>query len=391
MAPLASPNMQQRQRSGRPLVSAVMIVRDEADFLRSCLTSIASFCDEIVVVDTGSVDSSVEVAESFGAVVGYRPWDDDFAAARNVALELATGEWVLYIDADEQLEDVDAEAARAELVAASNAVALRVRFRASPLYSPYREYRLWRHRPDIRFRGRIHESMLEDLRRIESEEGLPIADSSTVQICHYGYEGDQTHKHRRNLPMLERQVIDVPTRCYLWNHLATVRAALGDVAGAEDAWQRGIDVIRTLGIADRTDVLCFGSYALHLVSRGVDAQDTIDELLELAPWYLVGHWAAARNHRACERYAASIPHLRTLLDVGPDPVDATLAYHNAMLTDWAWDDLGDSLFRVGDSHGAAEVYRLAQRERPQDRSFAAKAIAMSSHAARRGARDPVQT
>ena len=69
--------------------------------------SIRPVCDEIVVVDTGSTDDTVAVAESFGAVVAHRPWDDDFAAARNRALDLATGEWILYIDADEQLEDLE--------------------------------------------------------------------------------------------------------------------------------------------------------------------------------------------------------------------------------------------------------------------------------------------
>ena len=69
----------------KPLLSAAIIVRDEADFLRRCLASLAGVVDEIIVVDTGSVDDTVAVALAAGAVVAHRPWDGDFSAARNRA------------------------------------------------------------------------------------------------------------------------------------------------------------------------------------------------------------------------------------------------------------------------------------------------------------------
>ena len=76
-------------------LSAAIIVRDEADHLDACLTSLRGLVDEIVVVDTGSSDRSVAVAERHGAVVGRAPWRDDFSAPRNLSLELASGdgEW----------------------------------------------------------------------------------------------------------------------------------------------------------------------------------------------------------------------------------------------------------------------------------------------------------
>jgi hypothetical protein len=186
-----------------PLLSAAIIVKDEAHFLRNCLTSISEVLDEIVVVDTGSADDSIEVARSFGAVQGLHPWGNDFAAARNTALDLATGRWILYIDADEQLKHGDAAAMRDELESSTDAVSLRVWFRTRPIWSPYREYRLWQHRPDIRFNGRIHETMVPDITRVASTEGLAIRGTELFRIVHFGYEGDRTAKHHRNLPMLE--------------------------------------------------------------------------------------------------------------------------------------------------------------------------------------------
>src|SRR5689334_17821351 len=88
-------------------ISLCMIVRNEADKLARALSSARDWVGEIVVVDTGSTDETVAIAESFGARVVHFPWVDDFSAARNVSLEAATREWALVLDADETLHVVD--------------------------------------------------------------------------------------------------------------------------------------------------------------------------------------------------------------------------------------------------------------------------------------------
>jgi hypothetical protein len=82
------------------LLSAALIVRDEGAFLDGCLASLRGLVDEIVVVATGSVDDTVAVAHAHRAVVDEIDWCDDFSAARNHSLDLASGEWVLHVDAD---------------------------------------------------------------------------------------------------------------------------------------------------------------------------------------------------------------------------------------------------------------------------------------------------
>jgi glycosyltransferase involved in cell wall biosynthesis len=365
-----------------PLLSAAIIVKDEAHFLRNCLTSISEVCDEIVVVDTGSADDSIEVARSFGAVQGLHPWGNDFAAARNTALDLATGRWILYIDADEQLEHGDVAAMRDELESSTNAVSLRVWFRTRPIWSPYREYRLWQHRPDIRFDGRIHETMVPDITRVASTEGLAIRDTDLFRIVHFGYEGDQTAKHHRNLPLLELRVEEFPERCYLWNHLGNIREELGDIAGARDAWQTGVGLIRSRGLADRTDVLCYAGLTLSLLANGADISGLVAEMQRVCPWYRTIDWIAAKNHAAHRRFRAAIPHLRTLLAVGLDPLDASLAYNNAMFTTWAWDLLIDCQLALDDATGAAETAAAAALACPDDLGYRTKAIALGARAAR---------
>src|SRR5258708_8519030 len=84
-------------------VSATLIVRDESRFIEDCLRSLVGVADEIVVVDTGSNDETLEKARRFPIELSHFAWRGDFSAARNFAIEQATGDWILYIDADERL------------------------------------------------------------------------------------------------------------------------------------------------------------------------------------------------------------------------------------------------------------------------------------------------
>lgn len=94
-----------------PLLSACLIVRDEAPRIRGCLDALAPLIDEIVVHDTGSTDGATQLLQA-GVVLVQGSWADDFAAARNVALRRARSEWVLSVDADEVvLADRDLRAA----------------------------------------------------------------------------------------------------------------------------------------------------------------------------------------------------------------------------------------------------------------------------------------
>ena len=90
-----------------------MIVRDEEEMLPRCLEAAAPAVDEIVIVDTGSIDRTIEIARSFGATVIEREWTGSFSDARNVSFDAATGDWLMYLDADEVLVADDVERLRA--------------------------------------------------------------------------------------------------------------------------------------------------------------------------------------------------------------------------------------------------------------------------------------
>ncbi|MEK6968440.1 MAG: glycosyltransferase [Nanoarchaeota archaeon] len=90
------------------MISACLIVKDEENMLAGCLSSIKSISDEIIIVDTGSKDSTMQIAKKFGSKTYNFTWNGDFSAARNYSLSKASNEWILVIDADEILESQDA-------------------------------------------------------------------------------------------------------------------------------------------------------------------------------------------------------------------------------------------------------------------------------------------
>ena len=88
-------------------VSLCMIVKNEEYYLPRCLSSVNNIVDEVIIVDTGSTDKTVEIAKSFGAKVYFFPWNNNFSEARNESLKYASKEWILILDADDELYTED--------------------------------------------------------------------------------------------------------------------------------------------------------------------------------------------------------------------------------------------------------------------------------------------
>ena len=359
----------------RPLLSAAIIVKDEAEHLRRCLASLRGLCDRIVVVDTGSTDDTVAVAQAHEATVLHRPWDGDFSAARNTGLDAIDADWVLYVDADEEVRDTDVEAVRATLATDSDVVGYLVGFAAHVGFTPYREHRIWRNRADVRFKGKIHETVVPDLRRIVRDEGMKL-EPIDLFVQHYGYEGDQTIKHERNLPMLLQQVEVWPERVYLWNHLGRVYDGLGRPDDAEAAWMRGIEVVRAQGLREGVDILVYGSMAMFLLRESRDATVIIDEGLALDD----DHWtllvAKGRQLMADKQWeAAMVPLLRVINEGRQQGEHPVLAYSRSMIEQWPWEMVADCRFELGRYMDAADAYERAAAAGADELEMRSKAAA----------------
>ena len=197
-----------------PTLSLCMIVKNEAGNLERCLKSVQTVVDEMIVVDTGSTDQTVEIAQAYGAKVLQHPWQADFALARNVGLEQATGDWILHLDADEALEPGSRQRIKSVL-AACKAEGLKVCVRnfnpASALaaYFDSPQERLFCNRAYHRYEQPIHELILPSIWR----HGGKVAESDLV-IWHYGYmqptvQGEMD-RVQRNQRILEQAAAQTP-------------------------------------------------------------------------------------------------------------------------------------------------------------------------------------
>jgi len=352
------------------MLTAAMIVRNEEAVLEACLRSLSNLVDEIVVVDTGSTDASRRIARDCGARVHDFPWTGDFSAARNRALDLSSGDWILYIDADERVRPIDADVLT-PIFANPRNIAATVRFHPRTGFTAYPEYRLYRNDPRIRFEGAIHETPLRRLFQIVSEDDRTIA-PAVLTLDHVGYDADQHRKHMRNLPLLEQSVRSHPGRSYLWWHLGQVRAALGARDEAEAAWLRGVEVVRKQTSIEGGDALSYMELIRSRFVRGVHDMELLHEAEALFPDDFQLRWLRGRILIALRRFDEAVPVFETLLRVDADTLLAACAYDRNIFGLWSFDSLAYCHFALKQFRESERYYALAEQAAPGDLQYRTK-------------------
>jgi len=353
------------------LLSASLIVRNEEHCLEACISSLVGRVDEVVVVDTGSTDRSKEIARDFGARVQDAPWDGNFSAARNRGLDAAQGRWILYIDADECLTEFDRDDVES-VFEDPQCAACRVLFRPATGYTRYRETRLFLKRRDLRFQGVIHESILPDLEELCRRQHMYVADSR-IAIDHYGYDGDIRWKHQRNLPLLRERLSKDPHHVFSRDHLGQVLAALGDEAGAEQAFRAAIDSSLRFPSSMAVDSLPY----LHLASLLMDLQRDSGAILDEAgrrfPSNHALTWLRARSAFEAGHYQSALRWFRRLAAVdaqGDD--DGEIAYDTGIFGAPLHIAIGQCLFKAQRYAESEAAFAKAQKMEPDNLEIQAK-------------------
>lgn len=193
-------------------LTLAVIARDEAAVIARCLESAAGIAAEMIVVDTGSIDATREIAQRMGARVLDFKWVDDFSAARNKGLDAATGRWILVLDADEYLPEPSA-AAILDLLQATptQPCAFHLLNKSSSDEGKTgmvgKIVRLFPNLPDVRFEWPVHEQVVTSLRRAQ----IPIYDTG-IEIIHTGYANASINqsKQARNLAILDAFIAATP-------------------------------------------------------------------------------------------------------------------------------------------------------------------------------------
>lgn len=218
-------------------ISACWITRNEAENIEASMASVAKSVDEIVVLDTGSADDTCRIVQAFpGARLFHGEWRDDFAAARNEALSHATGDWVVFLDADERFSEETQENLRPVIERCEEHDALAVKILNLDIDGAETKcldhtyvVRAFRRLPEIRYVGRIH----EQIERRGEELRLGFVSEKTLVLLHTGYTASRTEKKaERNLRLLLRELEQTEKPQELYRYLAEAYEGVGDTAQA---------------------------------------------------------------------------------------------------------------------------------------------------------------
>ncbi|GAA6620586.1 glycosyltransferase [Scytonema sp. NUACC26] len=305
-------------------LSLCTIVKNEQKTLPKCLSSVKNLVDEMIVLDTGSTDSTPQIAKKFGAEVHHFQWCNDFSAARNEALKYVTGDWVLVLDADETLTQKIVPQLKEAIQREEYLLINLVRHEVGAEQSPYSLVsRLFRKHPEISF-SRPYHALVDDSvsQLIEREPHWQIGYLEGVAILHTGYQKDtiaRQNKFAKAQTAMEEFFAAHPNDPYVCSKLGAVYVEQGKVI-------QGVE----------------------LLAKGVaSAEENYDILYEL--YYHLGiAYSRLQNTRQ------AIAHYQAAIKLPIYPILKLGAYNN----------LGTMLKASGDLNGAKIAYETALKIAP---------------------------
>ncbi len=231
------------------MISLSMIVRDEEELIGSCLSSVKDFVDEIVIVDTGSKDSTITLAEAAGAKVHHMDWPGDFAPARNYALNLVHGDWVLVLDADEQLNSECIPVLKSLIALEDVLVINLLRYEVGAAMAPYSMVsRLFRNHPRISWNRPYHSIIDDSVSSIIAKEPTwRLVDCLSPALIHDGYREEviKTKKKSKKLRESMEQWLSLnPGDPYACAKLGALEVEEGSIEKGLNLLQEGLQKLQ---------------------------------------------------------------------------------------------------------------------------------------------------
>ncbi len=239
-------------------VSVCMIVKNEEENLPKMLSSIKSLWDELIIVDTGSTDSTVKIIEQFGGTVRNMEWEGDFAKARNESMRDAKGRWILWFDADDVVLPEDVVRFKQILSGpAEKAYGFMVKNSTDggKTGSVFNQIRLFPNNGSIKFTGKVHEQVLPSL----TQYSISV-EFTNIKVIHTGYVNDEIvkEKQERNLTIMQEELDNNPsheTVVKLYS-IAGAYHDLKDFVSALTWYQKALDRANAVGEDPHIRVMC---------------------------------------------------------------------------------------------------------------------------------------
>jgi glycosyltransferase involved in cell wall biosynthesis len=311
-------------------LSICMIVKNEEANLPGLLESVAPLGAELVVVDTGSSDATVRIAEAAGAKVVHWAWIGDFAAARNVSLEHATRPWIVWMDADDRLPEASLQPLKdlvKERPAKAYTFLVKNTTNGGASGSEFSQLRMFPNHPRIRFTGAVHEQVYPALQAL----GIPY-DYLPIVVHHTGYLDKDVirAKQERNRQILREEVRRNPDHAMVWFQLGSAHSDCGDLEEAEACFRKSLDRIAKGDPDHHLKSILPAHVAVLRVKREdwAGAKDVFEELVDPDPstWHpnqlsiVAQVWLRAVSPEAATEWfdkAYTPPQAKVLLPVDP--------------------------------------------------------------------------
>ncbi len=296
-------------------LSLCMIVKNEEEYLETCLKSIKDIVNEIIIIDTGSTDNTKEIASRFTSIIFDFEWNNSFSDARNFALKKASSEWIIMLDADECIDRVNKQKL-VKLLKNPSEIAYMLHFRSDVRKSGAGSViinahpRLFKNRAGIFFKGRVHEQIIHSVAKAGGNIAL-----SDVTIEHKGYAPDvfsSRKKIERNINLLNLEVSEDPGNSFAWFNL-------GESYSLNMSWEPAIEAYNRALTAGPLPAANRGLLHQNLATaylhsnRYIDALEQSDMALELVPALTSPHLVKAEAAKSLERFDLAVSELNTVI------------------------------------------------------------------------------
>lgn len=337
-------------------ISLCMIVKNEEKYLEKCLKSVEGIVDEVIVVDTGSSDATVEIALRNNAKVVSFPWIDDFAAARNFSVDHASSDYILVLDADEYLEPGIELQKDLELQRDYYYTWIK-NYGQDGEITHHRNIRLFRRESGLRYHGKLHENLNTD----DSTAILTSAEAGFA-IYHVGYmpevveeKSKQERNHRIMLKELERN----PSGYNLFN-MGIVYASMKEYGKALEAFKKAYPLVSDKTIVKHLIVTT--SKCLRALNRYEEGVKLLTDATNLFPdftdfYYNLGLIYEEMNYLPDAEWA----YLKCI-ELGDTTDAVTLAGIGGYLSYYRLTEIYDKLGRCADAFDCSFKVLLEKRQ-----------------------------
>jgi tetratricopeptide (TPR) repeat protein len=346
--------------NGKPGISLCMIVRDEETNLPLCLDSVKGVFDEVIVVDTGSKDRTVETAQRYGARVFSFPWNDSYSDARNESIRKASCQYIMWMDADDRLAPESAAGIR-YIPEKDDIAAYYCRLqnlKKNGVSSEARQLRIFPNLPGVGFTGIVHEQVRPSLDALH----VPMKDCDVV-IHHEGYmdEEVQKRKHMRNLQLLEKAQRNDPHTLGNLYYSGISYKGIGEHTRAIDLFERIVNNPVNLRENRMVFLQSFGLLGLCHEAGGdlAKAIESYEGALEYDADFFFSHFCLGNLYFKSQKWDKAIEHLGKVtsqeipLTTVSMPIE-DIRYYSRLL-------MGRSCQHTGETEKAIEFFEKAYR------------------------------